>query len=285
MRIESSRSLSSSQNELLRKRYSGIQPQYFPRLHYFARILNADIFVIRDEAQYVRKHKYPDGKVDKSYQAHTPIKQSFGRQLLTVTTKNGGLNPINKTQDSYDHDWVAEHLENLQVSYNKSQYFSQAYKEIENILNVKYSDLASLNNATIFWGILRLLGEEDIITNMLSIDFVNKKLQTQEIFRLKKIIKASETIAVKAFDAISANEKIVALCAEVGTNEDYCGGTGASAYMDEDIFARNNIKITVQDWKCKEYPQLFDKLGFIPNLSIIDLLTNVSAKDAAKLVS
>ena len=83
-------------------RYSGIQPQYFPRLHYFARILNADIFVSRDDAQFLRKHKYPDGKTDKSYQAHTPIKTPSGIYLLNVPTKHEGFIPIYKTAISYN---------------------------------------------------------------------------------------------------------------------------------------------------------------------------------------
>ena len=58
-----------------------------------------------------------------------------------------------------------------------------------------------------------------------------------------------------------------------------------AAYMDRSLFEQHGIKITVQDWKCKEYPQLYKKQqGFIPNLSIIDLLMNVSVDEAVKII-
>ncbi len=264
-------------------RYSGIQPQYFPRLHYFARILNADVFVIRDDAQFVSKHKYPDGRVDKSYQAHTPIKQSFGVHLLAIPIKHEGLLPLYKTKIAYGDGWAESHLKTLRIVYGKADNFNILYPEIEAVLTSNYPYLADLNDATIFWGLLHLLGEKKVKPESLKATNVMKYLGKEKQFRLKKIQKASETPI--QFEKLSANEKIVSLIKEVGANEDYCGGTGAAAYMDEDIFKKNGIKITVQDWKCAEYPQLFTKqVGFIPNLSIIDLLMNTDLKEARSII-
>src|SRR3989344_3882522 len=266
-------------------RYSVIQPQYFPRLHYFARILATDIFMIRDDAQYVRKHKYPDGRVDKSFQSHTPIKQSFGVQLLAVPTKRDGFSPLTETKISYDHDWVETHLKTLQVVYSKSDNFESIYPEIKKIIKKPFKNLVELNNTTIFWGVLRLLGKESIEIKDLTFNKVNERLKKQNEFRLKDIKRATETKSFRKFKDISPNEKIIAMCKELGADEDYCGGTGATAYMDQKIFSDNGIKITVQDWECGEYPQLFTKQqGFIPNLSIIDLIMNVPAAQAAEII-
>src|SRR3990170_1092002 len=114
-------------------RYSGIQPQYFPRLHYIARILNADIYMIRDDVQHVRKHKYPDGRTDKSYQVHTPIKQSFGVDLLSVPVKNK-FALIVDTQITYDQDWVADHLKALPVVYGRASTFKKIFDDISLVL-------------------------------------------------------------------------------------------------------------------------------------------------------
>lgn len=263
-------------------RYTGIQPQYFPRLHYFARILAADIYMVRDDAQFVRKHKYPDGRVDKSYQAHTIIKQATGVQFLSLPTKHLGFMPIARTIIPYDGDWVDVHLKSIHVNYRKAKNFDRLYSEVENILNQKYETLADLDIAIIFWGILHLLGEEKVTPDMLFSESIEKKLERQKKFRLGKIRRASLSSAIS--DKMSANEKIVALIDEVGANEDYCGGTAAQAYMDEDLFAKNGINVVVQDWKCREYLQLFAKLGFIPNLSIIDLLMNVPWDEAVEII-
>lgn len=265
-------------------RYSGIQPQYFPRLHYFARILAADVFMVRDEVQFVIKHKYPGDRVDKSYQAHTPIKHSFGRHLLVVPTKHSGLPAIRETIIAYQNKWHQDHFKALQLAYAKSLNFKKLQREIENLLNKKYENLSDLNLSTIYWGILHLLGEDFLETNKLSLDFVNKKLKKQQKFRLKEIKLASQTKAFKNFKSLGPNEKILSLCQEVGATEDYCGGVGIAAYVDHKIFKEHGIKITVQDWKGKQYRQLFPQHGFIPNLSIIDLLMNVSLKEAQSII-
>lgn len=268
-----------------RVRYSGIQPQYFPRLHYFARILNADIFVLRDDAQYVRKHKYPNGLTDKSYQAHSPIKQALGRQLLSVPTQHEGLAPLTRTKVFYEQTWTQDHLKALQIAYAHAPFFKDLYPQLERLLQTHYLTLADLNIATIVWGILRLLEEKSITKDKLTLPFINKKLRGKPPFRLKKIARASESRALRNTN-LSTNEKIVALCREFGANEDYCGGTGVAAYVEHDLFEKNGITVTVQDWKCGQYHQQFQKrMGFIPNLSILDLLFNVSTKNARAILS
>lgn len=266
-------------------RYTGIQPHYFPRLHYFARILSTDIFVIRDDVQFVRKHKYPDGKTGKSYQAHTPIKHVQGVHLLMTPIQHNGQKPINKTEVQYGLEWIDNHLKTIEIFYRKSPNFSRIFAEIQVILNKKYKTLAALNTATILWGFLRLIGFKKVSVDELTFDFVLARLEKQNIFRLKSIQKASESKALRELKNANPNEKIIALIKEVGADEDYCGGTGVAAYMDKKLFEQHGIKITVQDWKCREYPQLFTKQqGFIPNLSIIDLFMNAAHQQAISII-
>lgn len=280
-----SRGVSTTQNKLL-KRQSGIQPQYFPRLHYFARAVNSDIFVISDDVQFVKNHKYPDGKRGKSYQAHTPIKQSYGIQYFLVPTKHSGLNSINKTFVSYDHKWIPQQLNSLRAGYNKAKKFSTLFEQVQSILKSQPSTLADLNTKTFLWGLLNLLGEEDITLEKLTLEYTNKKLQEQNIFRLKKAVLGSSLDCIKMGMDLRATERLIAIFKELEVNEDYCGGTAVDAYVDRDLYTKNNVKITVQDWKCRKYPQLFEKQqGFMPNLSIIDLLMNVPASEAAKIIS
>ena len=270
----------------LSMRYSGIQPQYFPRIHYFARILQSDFFMIRDDCQFVRNHKYPDGKRKPSYQAHTPIKQLEGVRLLAVSVKHRDVfAPISKTDFILNGNWVKDHLNILKANYYKSPHFATLFPEIERILAEKFESLSELNIATVNWGLLHFLDIPFKHINQCSLDYINSVLSKQNIFRLRNIQLASQTKSVKNFTGMSANEKIVALCKEIGVTEDYCGGTAMSAYLDEDIFAKNGILVTVQDWKCTVYPQQFAKqVGFIPNLSLIDLFMNVSREQALDII-
>lgn len=263
-------------------RYSGLQPQYFPRLHYFARILNADIYMAREEVQFVKKHKYPDGKNGPSYQAHTPVKSQSGVFLLQLPIKHNGLQSIKDTQISYDENWQERHLKTIKTNYSNSKNFKRLFPDLEAILNKKYNSVADLNITTILWGFSKILNAE-IDVSALSIEKIEKLLSENKIFRLKKIYKGSDMKSIRGKN-LTANEKIVELMSEVGAKEDYCGGTAMSAYMEHDIFKRNGISTIVQDWSCGAYTQLFNKAGFIPNLSIIDLLMNESYKNIISVI-
>lgn len=270
-------------------RYTGIQPQYFPRLHYFARILATDIFVLRDDAQFVAKHKYPDGRIKPSYQCHTPIKTEAGEYLLTIPIKHTGYAPIAETQIEYSHDWVRIHCNTLKYVYKKAINFRTIFPEIEALLSTSYTTLAQLATATVLWGILRLMDiplDPSGQKNQLTLDFVEKKLAEKKLFRLTRIKKASILAQEGNFTHLVKNEKIIAIMKAIGTSEDYSGGTAMQAYIDENIFEKNNIHIIVQNWKCAAYPQFFTKNHpFIPNLSIIDLLMNVPVEQARTILA
>lgn len=262
-------------------RYCGIQPQYFPRLHYFARLLDSDLFVIRDDCQFVSRHKYPDGTKKPSFQVHTPIKFTGGTFHLNVPYIHQGYTPLFKTLISYDHNWVHAHLKTISNVYTKAANFKKIFPEIIELLNQKLANLTDLNIKILVWGINHLLDESFDITK-LTIDNLNQKLTKQNQFRLQKIARSSETGII--YDNLTANQKILALIKHFGANEDHCGGTGVVAYLENELFEAENIKVTVQDWKCNIYPQTFPKTPFIPNLSIIDLLMNVDNKQAISII-
>jgi hypothetical protein len=265
-------------------RYSGIQPQYFPRLHYFARVLSADVFMVRDDVQFVRKHRYPTGEIGKSYQAHSPIKTAQGRVLLSIPIKHEGFTSIANAHIADGLDWISDHLKAIRYAYAKASHFQEIFPEIETLLKHSYNSLAELNLATILWGIWRLIGGEKPPPE-LSIRTINTQLGLNRHIRLRSIRLGSESMALKRGNGMTANDKIIALMKDVGATEDYCGGTAMAAYMDEAVFARHGITIVVQNWVCTKYMQQFEKeYGFLPNLSIIDLLMNVSSEEALKIL-
>ncbi|HSW85807.1 MAG TPA: WbqC family protein [Candidatus Saccharimonadales bacterium] len=238
-------------------RYTGTQPQYFPRLHYFNRILNADVFMLRDDAQYVRKHKYPGGYNGPSYQSHTPIKAANGIQLLQIPTKHDNHSSIAETQLNNNTDWPELHLKTIRLAYGKAPFFTTIYPQLENLLTKKYVSLADLNISTISWALSQL------------------NMQGTKA-RLKNITQGSQSQYIKLNQKASATEKILGLCQEVAATEYYCGGTAVDAYLDRALLEKNGIKVIIQDWACPEYKQRFMKQhGWLPNLSIIDLLMNV----------
>ena len=53
----------------------------------------------------------------------------------------------------------------------------------------------------------------------------------------------------------------------------YLSGTGARAYLDEDMFRRNGIDVVYSDYEPVPYPQQV-RGEFVPNLSVIDFIMN-----------
>lgn len=263
-------------------RLSGYQPQYFPRLHYFARALDSDIFEISDYLQFVKKHAFPmpDGtmKRGKSFQAHTPIKLHQGILYLTIPVRRMRLLPLNRTPIDYTHAWRAKHLASIRSGYAKAPNFQRLFPEITFILSRQYASLASLNVTTIVWAFAHILGADDTHPSRLSIDSVNRLLGRWHPFRLCTIILLSKTSIAPPGGDRDANDWILDMCRVFGAHEYYFGGTSAAAYMDFDKLRHENISLVEQQWRCPAYRQQFSTLEFLPNLSIIDLLMNAEPR-------
>jgi hypothetical protein len=266
-------------------RLSGIQPQYFPRLHYLARMLASDVFVLLDDVQFVRKHKYPDGSTDVSYQAHTPVKGRDGPHLLAVSTKSGGVWPIRQMRISHDHHWACKHARAIKSFYASSPNRRRLLPEIELLLQCRFSTIAELDIATTCWALGHVLREPLRIPEDLSIARINELLVARRAVRLRQIVLSSECLGPGAGEPADANERILALCQRFDADEYVGGQTAVRAYLDIGLFRRYGIEVTIQSWGCPVYPQQHtDKTGFIPNLSIIDLLMNAPPERMASLL-
>jgi hypothetical protein len=78
-----------------------------------------------------------------------------------------------------------------------------------------------------------------------------------------------------------STERLVNICKSVGADT-YISGIGGKGYITEQLFEANNLKLEFQSYEPSPYPQRFTK-SFVPNLSIIDMLSNVGP-DSAKLI-
>jgi hypothetical protein len=271
-------------------RLSDIQPQYFPRLHYFARMLASDVFVIRDDVQFVRNHRYPGGARGVSYQAHTPIKAPAGAHLLTVSVRKGSGLPIDQTGVSYDQSWARKHVNVISNFYRSSPNLRALLPDIERLLDIRFATMADLDIATICWALGRVLGAAPRIPENLSIPWINELLAARPIFRLRRIALGSDCLgpgaSPEACTPRSASERILALCDMAGADEYVGGRTALEAYLDADLLRRAGVEVAIQDWCCPVYPQQhMPRSGFIADLSILDLLMNVPAGKVAPLLA
>jgi hypothetical protein len=269
------------------RRLCGYQPHYFPRLHYFARALDSDAFGLCDYLQFVRSHAFPmpngTSKTERSHQAHAPIKLASGTFYLSIPT-HAAFAPINETEIDYSHRWVRKHLGSIENGYSKSPNFSTLFPEIEAVLAPRYKSLGHLTVQTVLWGLARLVSDDPVDFDKLSIMAMNDLLEQEHPFRLKKVFLASDSPVPPSKEKGGANDWIIELCRWEGATEYHCGGTGWQAYMDADKFTLAGVKPVVQSWRCPQYRQRYRSIGFLPNLSIIDLVMNEDLKVRQRVI-
>jgi hypothetical protein len=84
-----------------------------------------------------------------------------------------------------------------------------------------------------------------------------------------KRVRASELTGIEG----EASKLVASICRAVVATS-YLTGTGALGYMDLEDFSQIGCEVQVQKWQPFEYEQAHPKVGFVPDLSTLDLLLN-----------
>jgi hypothetical protein len=214
------------------------QSNYIPWKGYFDNINQVDEFVVYDDMQYTKR----------DWRNRNQVKTPQGLLWLTipVDVKGKFLQKINETQVS-EKNWGQKHWKTITANYTRAPYF-KVYKDIFEPI---YLD-DSLNNIT------------DI--NLAFIKAINIILG----------IKTKITDSRNYILAEGKTERLVEICKACGAT-DYYTGPAAKAYMDEKLFADENIDIHYFDYSgYPEYPQLFNE--FSHYVSVLDLIFNTGER-------
>jgi hypothetical protein len=213
------------------------QPDFLPWLGFFNKIRLCDLLVIGDHVQYRNK----------GYQNRNRIKTAKGAQWLTVPIVHNWGQTINKvkilSREQDGNMWDDLHLKTLQVNYGKAPFYDKYIGIFEKIYRKKIELLADCN--------IEFL---KTIFDILGIDIQMKRTSEMNL-------KGSKT------------DLIIEICKIVGTDT-YLSGMIGAKYMDENIFKQNGIKLLYNNYEHPTYDQQFMKLGFIQNMSVIDLIFN-----------
>ena len=219
------------------------QPNYIPWIGYFHKMNQADVFIILDNAQFPGK-----GLPNRNY-----IKGKDGKKvLLTVPLKKtkGVNSTYNEVLPDYSKKWQIEHLNKIKDAYIKAPNFKETYQFMERVLLKDYEHLSALSTSLI----TELGGLLDISTKVvLASNFIDNHLQK--------------------------NERNIDLCRQVGATT-YLSGQGAKKYNDENLFTQHHLNIIYQKFEMPFYRQLGE--GFMPNLSVLDILFNVPVDEIKK---
>ncbi len=196
------------------------------------------MFIIGDHVQYRNR----------GYQNRNKIKTAQGERWLTVPIIHNWGEPINKihilNREQNGYVWDDLHLTLLKNNYSKTPYYDKYIGIYEKIYRKKM-DLLSDNNIEFLKATFEILGLD--VASMVktsSWDLQGKK-----------------------------TDLIVEICQKVGADS-YLSGLGGANYLDLQVIADNKIKLLYNNFQHPTYNQQFSKLGFTPNMSIIDLIFN-----------
>lgn len=209
------------------------QPQYIPWLGYFQKIAQSDNFVFLDNVQYK----------EREFQNRNKIRTKDGSIWLTVPviSKREGRQNIRDVKIDNELAWQRKHLGSLRSAYACAGFFNEYYPFFEQVLSRDWVFLKDLNIEII--------------------RFILKELSISTPISFESELKVTT----------ASSQRIVDIC-KIFKADTYLSGSGGRDYLDEKLFANENIKLLYQDFKHPEYKQCFQP--FEPYMSIIDLLFN-----------
>jgi hypothetical protein len=193
------------------------QPDFAPWLGFFDRLLDADVFVVLDDAQFLRRGWHHRDK----------IKTRRGPDWLTLSVeKCPRETPIDRVRLWPARDeWVSAALALLTENYREAAHFAAVFPRIRALFETPFERLIEINLAFL-----------DLAYEMLD---------------LKTKVRFASEFGVTA----ARSRRLVDLVKAAGGNR-YLSGTGALDYLDFDLFRASGIEVEVQTFAHPIYPQL-----------------------------
>lgn len=176
-------------------------------------------------------------------QNRNQIKTATGASWLTVPVKHEFGQRICEVEIA-NQKAVRKHWQTLGANYARTDGFRQWREELKQLLGSDFNLLTDLAVGSTEW--------------------LLEKLNVRA-----KRVKASELSGVEG----EASKLVASICKQLGATT-YLSGSGALAYLQQTDFSDIGCELMIQAWTPFTYKQTHEELGFIPNLSTLDLVLN-----------
>ena len=223
------------------------QPNFFPWLGFFDKLVRCDKFIFLDDVQIP--------KTGGGWSNRVKVIASGNPKWITAPIDRDyhGFRELRETRFKNNQDWRSKMLCTITMSYRKASYFDETIELIKPLILNRDDMLASYNMHAILE-----------IAQALSIN-------TQKC-----------TCSSYLNHSGKSNELLVSLVKNIGGNT-YMYGGGAEGYQEQRVFDQSSISLLCQDFCSHPYPQ-HGVSKFIPGLSVIDLLMNIGRERATALL-
>lgn len=221
------------------------QPNYLPWIGYFEQILYSDVFIFLDNVQFPKREWCNRNRI---------LNNGKAMWLTVPIVKTAQDTKICDIKISHQDDWITGHIKSLTYSYKKSPFYPNVFPLITNILQKKHEYIANLN-----------------------IEFV------ENICKYLGIKTELKRASQKSYSS-KRTDLLRDICKEHKITH-YYTSLGSKVYLDKEsqILEKERIEIEYQNYEPQEYIQHNSK-DFIPYLSIIDLLFNLSKEEALVVI-
>lgn len=212
-----------------------MQPTLFPWLGYFDLIDQSDTFVLYNDVQFSKQ----------SWQTRNRIPTANGVLLISIPTLKCDLHSnIEQVYLDTTKDWNKKLLKTLQLTYQKSAYFSEVFPWLTSFLQKEFTLLQDFNS-TFIKEVSAKIGIDTTFTFSSDLSIISSD-------RVDRLIELSTMHQAHA----------------------YLSTTGSYGYLNDEHaherFAKQGIKLLFHHYKPIEYNT--GKNGFEPYMSIIDAL-------------
>jgi hypothetical protein len=222
------------------------QPNFFPWLGFFNKIVRSDIFVLLDNVQFPKTGGTWTNRVKL-------IIGGEGNWLTVPVVRNyHGVRLTNEIEINGETPWRDNMIRTIQTNYRRALQYKIIFPILVDLIKYKTSNLCDFN-----------------------INALMKILQLLQV-DTSKIIRAS-TLKVSG----KSTERLISIVKAVGGNTYMCGG-GALGYQEDDKFKEAGTNLIYQNFNHPKYTQ-HNSREFVPGLSIIDALMNLDIASVATI--
>ena len=220
------------------------QPNYLPWRGMFEQINLSDVLVFYDDVQLPS-----GGGKGRGFATRVQIKTQNGQQWLSIPIARAkhGKQFIRDVRLA-DPNWRRKHVTAIRNAYARAPHFEQVFERIVEPLYALQTDFLSEFCRESMTRLLPWLGVSVPVHLSSELDYPRPE---------------------------DASERVLAVCRHFDARR-YLTGHGAANYLRHDIFEAVGIDVDYIEYDLREYPQLHG--GFIPYVSVVDLLFNVGPR-------
>ena len=221
------------------------QPNFFPWLGFFDKIIRSDVFIVLDHTQF------PKSEGNWSNRVRMAVNGEAAWVTMPVGRDYKGFRRIDEMRIDNRAPWRRKLVQLLRTNYGRALAFRDVFPEVESWVETP-AELLVDYNLTVVAAICARLG-----------------IRTSHIVR-------SSTLGVDG----AKSELVANLVTRVGGTV-YLSGDGSGGYLDEQVLQASGATVEYQRFVHPVYPQRAGA-GFIAGLSVLDALFHAGFAGAAQ---